>query len=196
MMRQMTGRRWLHRLQAHIAAAVLGPKRTTRAVVLCILVYAALGIPILIGLKAAQDLFMDAAEAYVWGQRFLGGYGKHPPLTGWIAAVWYSVFPAEDWASYTLSHVMVGISLVCIYFIGRRVLDNRRSVLLVFAMMLYPLFHYGSNRFNNYQVLIAVIPLLVLTFLIAFERRTAFWGCLLGVSAAAASLTMYSGLIA
>jgi hypothetical protein len=38
--------------------------------------------------------------------------------------------------------------------------------------------------------------LLVLTFLIAFERRTAFWGCLLGVSAAAASLTMYSGLIA
>ena len=66
-------------------------------------------------------MFIDAAEAYAWGQSFLGGYGRHPPMTGWIAGVWYSVFPAADWASYALSRVMTFVTLAALYFIARRV---------------------------------------------------------------------------
>jgi hypothetical protein len=145
-------------------------------VIICIIGYTVLLVPILAVLKFPQDLFMDSAEAYAWGQQFLGGYGRHPPLTGWIAGVWYRVFPAANWSSYALSHVMVGISLVSIYFIARRALDLRRAAFVVFILMLYPLFHLKSDRFNAYQVLLALMPLLVLVFLIAFEKRSAVWG--------------------
>jgi len=191
----MRNRASLLRLQAHVIAPILRPGQTSRAVIICIIGYIILLVPILAVLKFPQDLFMDSAEAYAWGQQFLGGYGRHPPLTGWIAGLWYRVFPAANWSSYALSHVMVGISLVSIYLIARRVLDARRAAFVVFILMLYPLFHLKSDRFNAYQVLLALMPLLVLVFLIAFEKCSAVWGALLGLVAAAATMTIYSGLI-
>src|ERR1035438_7433825 len=58
---------------------------------------------ILIDLKAAQDVHMDVAEAFAWGQKFQLGYGKHPPLAGWVAGLWFSFFPVQDWATYALA---------------------------------------------------------------------------------------------
>ena len=153
------------------------------------------GVFFLTGLKAAQDVFIDAAEAYAWGQSFLGGYGRHPPMTGWIAGIWYSVFPAADWAPYALSRVMTFVTLAALYFIARRVAGPRRALFVVLLMMLYPLFHTKGERFNNYQVLLALLPVLVLVFLNAFEKRNVLWGALLGLAAAACTLTIYSGLI-
>lgn len=161
----------------------------------CLFGYAVLLVPILVGVKWPQDLFQDSVEAYAWGQQFLGGYGRHPPMTGWIAGVWYRLFPAANWSSYLLSHVMVAISLISVYFIGRRALDARRATFAIFVLMLYPLFHLNSDRYNCYQVLLALLPLLVLAFLNAFERRTAGSGVLLGLAAGAATLTNYSVLI-
>lgn len=183
------------RLHAKAAALILPPARATPAVIFCIVVYAALMVPILAAAKLPEDLFMDSAEAYAWGQQLLGGYGRHPPMTGWIAFIWYHIFPAVDLSSYTLSEVMVGISLVSIYFIACRSLDLRRAVFVVFIMMLYPLFHLRSAVFSNWQVLLALLPLLVLVFLKTFETRSAGWGALLGLVAAAATLTYYSALI-
>ncbi len=184
--------RW-RRIEAWFAAH-LG-ERDTRAAVLAVAAFCVAGIFFLTGLKAAQDVFIDAAEAYAWGQSFLGGYGRHPPMTGWIAGVWYSVFPVADWASYALSRVATFVTLVALYFIARRVAGPRRALFVVLLMMLYPLFHTKGERFNNYQVLLALLPLLVLTFLIAYEKRNVLWGALLGLAAAACTLTIYSGLI-
>src|SRR5882724_8438899 len=55
-------------------------------------VHAVLWTLILINLKAGQDIHMDVAEAFGWGQKFLLGYGKHPPLSGWVAGLWFRVF--------------------------------------------------------------------------------------------------------
>jgi 4-amino-4-deoxy-L-arabinose transferase-like glycosyltransferase len=175
-------------------AAHLG-ERDTRAALTAIVLFSIAGIAFLTGLKAAQDVFIDAAEAYAWGQSFLGGYGRHPPMTGWIAGVWYSVFPAADWASYALSRVMTCVTLAALYLIARRVVGPRRALFVTLVMMLYPLFHTKGERFNNYQVLLALLPLLALTFLIAYQKRNALWGALLGLAAAACTLTIYSGLI-
>src|SRR5436190_2014487 len=154
------------RLEARFAAHLC--ERDPRAALLAAALFALAGVLFLSGLKAAQDVFIDAAEAYAWGQSFLGGYGRHPPMTGWIAGVWYSVFPAADWASYALSRVMTFVTLVALYFIARRVAGPRRALFLL---------------------------LLTLTFLIAYEKCTAVWGALLGLAAAACTLTIYSGLI-
>jgi len=170
-------------------------RANARGAMVAVALFALAGVAFLTGLKAAQDIFIDAAEAYAWGQQFLGGYGRHPPLTGWIAGVWYSVFPAADWASYALSRVMTFVTLAAIYFIARRVAGPRRAAFVVLVMMLYPLFATKGERFNNYQVLLAMLPLLVLAFLNAYQKRTALSGAVLGLAAAACTMTIYSGLI-
>src|SRR5256885_2081103 len=100
-----------------------------------------------------------------------------------------------DRAPYAFSRVMTFVTLAALYCIARRVVGPRRALFLALVMMLYPLFHTKGERFNNYQVLLALLPLLVLTFLVAYEKRTALWGALLGLAAAACTLTIYSGLL-
>jgi 4-amino-4-deoxy-L-arabinose transferase-like glycosyltransferase len=185
--------RRINRLDAWLTAMLLAPRRATAGMIVAIAVFAVLGVFILLLMKPAEGLFMDSTEAYAWGMQFLGGYGRHPPLTGWIARIWYSVFPATNWASYALSMVMTAVSLFSIYLIGRRVLGLRRATLVVLAMMLYPLFIGAkADRFNNYQVLLAVLPFTVWLFLRAFEKPTVRAGVALGLAAAAATLTIYS----
>jgi 4-amino-4-deoxy-L-arabinose transferase-like glycosyltransferase len=180
-------------VNVRIAAALLRPRTATASVIAAIAAALLINLLILVLMKPAETLFLDCTEAYAWGQQFLFGYGRHPPMTGWIAGLWYRVFPAENWASYALSDVMTGISLVSIYFIGERVLGRRRAMLVVFAMLLYPLFIGAkSDHYNNAQVLLAMLPLAVWQFLRAYEKPTLGRGIALGLAAAAAMLTYYS----
>ena len=180
-------------LNVRIAAVLLRPRTATASVIAAIAAALLINLLILVLSKPAETLFVDCTEAYAWGQQFLFGYGRHPPMTGWIAGLWYRVFPAENWASYALSDVMTGISLVSIYFIGERVLGRRRATLVVFAMLLYPLFIGAkSDHYNNAQVLLAMLPLTVWQFLRAYEKPTLGRGMMLGLAAAAAMLTYYS----
>jgi hypothetical protein len=188
--------RRIRRLEAWLAATLLRPGHATRGVVIAIALFALAGCAVLVEVKYFQDLFKDNAEAYAWGRQFLGGYGRHPPLTGWIAGAWYSVFPASDWASYLLSRVMTFVSLAGIFLLARQALDARRAALIVLALMLYPLFIGAkSDRYNNYQVLLALLPALIWAFLNAYEKRTAAWGALLGLIGGAAAMTIYSAAL-
>jgi len=67
---------------------------------------------ILVNLKAAQDIHMDVAEAFGWGQKFQLGYGKHPPLAGWVAGLWFKMFPIADWATYALAMATLGLGII------------------------------------------------------------------------------------
>jgi 4-amino-4-deoxy-L-arabinose transferase-like glycosyltransferase len=176
-----------------LAAALLRPRTGAASVIAAIAAALLINLLMLVLMKPAETLFLDCTEAYAWGQQFLFGYGRHPPVTGWIAGVWYRVFPAQNWASYALSQVMTGISLVSIYFIGKHVLGRRRATFVVFAMLLYPLFIGGkSDHYNNAQVLLAILPLTVWMFLRAYEKPTLSRGLTLGLAAAASMLTYYS----
>src|SRR5215475_4913630 len=93
--------RRMRRLEAWLAAVTLRPGHVVAALGL----FALAGFVVLIEVKHFQDLFKDNAEAFAWGRQFLGGYGRHPVLTGWIAGIWYRIFPAADWTSYLLSRV-------------------------------------------------------------------------------------------
>src|SRR5579871_1832542 len=104
------------------------------------LVHAILWTRILIDLKAAQDVHMDVAEAFAWGQKFQFGYGKHPPLAGWVAGLWFDLFPAQDWATYLLAMTVLGAGLVICWFVALRVVDRRRAFLVVVMLALYPIF--------------------------------------------------------
>lgn len=193
---RMNLRRRLRRTSAWFACVLLDPRRGAAAAIGAIGLFTIVGWVILTGLKFTQDLFMDSAEAYAWGQQFLGGYGRHPPLTGWLAGIWYSVFPPANWASHAASRLLSALSLFGIFMVARRTMGMRVSALIVLAMMLYPIFVGAkSDRFNAYQVLLAALPLVVWAFLVAYEKCDAVSGVLLGLAAGAAALAIYSAVL-
>jgi 4-amino-4-deoxy-L-arabinose transferase-like glycosyltransferase len=146
---------------------------------------------ILIKLKAAQDVHMDVAEAFAWGQKFQLGYGKHPPLSGWVAGAWFSFFPVADWATYLLAMTTVGVGLVLCWLIALRVVDRRRAFFIVVMLALYPIFNFKGFKYNPDLLQLVTLPLVVLAYLDAFEKRTWRSGVWLGLAGALALMTKY-----
>ena len=102
---------------------------------------------------------MDVAEAYAWGQKFLLGYGKHPPLSGWVAGVWFRIFPVTDWSSYALAMATVACALVICWELALRVVDRRRAFLVVVMLALYPIFNFKGFKYNPDLLQLVTLPL-------------------------------------
>src|ERR1700691_2617283 len=146
---------------------------------------------ILINLKAAQDVHMDVAEAFAWGQKFQLGYGKHPPLAGWVAGLWFTLFPVADWSTYALAMATLGCGLVICWLIAIRVVDYRRAFFVVVMLALYPIFNFKGFKYNPDLLQLVTLPLVVLAYLNAFEKRTVTSGLWLGLAGALALMTKY-----
>src|SRR6202051_3014615 len=115
------------RIAAWLAARAGDPKAGIWLVIGFAVAHAVLWTFILINLKAAQDVHMDVAEAFAWGQKFQLGYGKHPPLAGWGACLWFQLFSVANWATYALAMATLGCALVVCWLISLRVVDRRRA---------------------------------------------------------------------
>ncbi|TFV37838.1 glycosyltransferase family 39 protein [Bradyrhizobium niftali] len=180
-----------NRFRAWLVASAVRPEARLWLVIQLAILHAVLWTFILINLKAAQDVHMDVAEAYGWGQKFLWGYGKHPPLSGWIAGVWFKAFPATDWATYTLAMTTVGVGMVICWLLSLRVVDARRAFLVVVMVALYPIFNFKGFKYNPDLLQLVTLPLLVLAYLNAFEKRSWQSGIWFGLAAALALMTKY-----
>jgi 4-amino-4-deoxy-L-arabinose transferase-like glycosyltransferase len=179
------------RLAAWLASRASDPKASLWLVIGFAAAHAVLWTRILTNLKSAQDVHMDVAEAFAWGQKFQLGYGKHPPLSGWIAGVWFKVFPVADWATYALAMAVVGCGLVICWLIALRVVDRRRAFFVVVMLALYPIFNFKGFKYNPDLLQLVTLPLVVLAYLDAFEKRSAKSGVWLGLAGALALMTKY-----
>src|SRR3954469_1922473 len=181
----------LKRFRAWLVASATRPEARLWLVIQLAILHAVLWTFILINLKAAQDVHMDVAEAYGWGQKFLLGYGKHPPLSGWVAGLWFKAFPATDWATYALAMATVSVGMVISWFVAMRVVDARRAFLVVVMLALYPIFNFKGFKYNPDLLQLVTLPLLVLAYLNAFEKRTWQSGIWFGLAGALALMTKY-----
>src|SRR5260221_3021232 len=132
----------IRRLKAWLTACASDPRASLWLVIGFAIAHAMLWTLILINLKAAQDVHMDVAEAFAWGQKFQFGYGKHPPLAGWVAGVWFRIFPVANWATYALAMATLGCGLVICWRIALCVVDRRRAFFVVVMLALYPIFTF------------------------------------------------------
>jgi 4-amino-4-deoxy-L-arabinose transferase-like glycosyltransferase len=181
----------LRRLAAWVAASAGDPDASLRLVIGFAAVHAALWTLILANLKAAQDVHMDVAETFAWGQKFQFGYGKHPPLAGWVAGLWFNLFPVADWSSYALAMATLGCGMVISWLVALRVVDRRRAFFTVVMLALYPVFNFKGFKYNPDLLQLVTLPLLVLAYLNAFEKRSVRAGWLLGLAGALALMTKY-----
>src|SRR5665213_2206523 len=181
----------LRRLAAWLAAAASDRDASLGLVMGFATAHAVLWTFILIKLKAAQDIHMDVAEAFAWGQKFQLGYGKHPPLAGWVAGLWFRLFPVADWATYALAMTTLGCGLVICWLIALRVVDRRRAFFVTVMLALYPIFNFKGFKYNPDLLQLVTLPLVVLAYLNAFEKRSVRSGLWLGLAGALALMTKY-----
>ena len=85
----------------------------------------------------------------------------------------------------------LGIGLVICWFIALRVVDYRRAFLVVVMLALYPIFNFKGFKYNPDLLQLVTLPLVVLAYLNAFEKRTWQSGILLGLAGALALMTKY-----
>ncbi|MDO8397250.1 MAG: glycosyltransferase family 39 protein [Bradyrhizobium sp.] len=186
-------RRWstVRRLPAWLVATASDPRAGLWLVIGFAAAHAVLWTLILVNLKAAQDVHMDVAEAFAWGQKFQFGYGKHPPLSGWVAGLWFTVFPVANWSTYALAMATLGCGLVICWLIALRVVDRRRAFFVMVMLALYPIFNFKGFKYNPDLLQLVTLPLLVLAYLHAFEKRSVRSGLWLGLAGALALMTKY-----
>ena len=101
------------------------------------------------------------------------------------------IFPVTDWATYALAMATLGCGLVICWLIALRVVDRRRAFFVVVMLALYPIFNFKGFKYNPDLLQLVTLPLLVLAYLDAFEKRSVRSGLWLGLAGALALMTKY-----
>ncbi|MBX9711890.1 MAG: glycosyltransferase family 39 protein [Xanthobacteraceae bacterium] len=115
------------------------------------------------------DAHYDLSEMSIWAQHFAFGY-KHPPLSGWVFGLWFSVFPRTAWAAHLLAVSTITITLAITWRLLRDHLDFNRALLGIASLTLVPLYTFQAIKFNANLVMMPFWAAALLFYLRA--RRT------------------------
>lgn len=137
------------------------------------------------------DLHPDVLETWSIGREFAWGNPKHPPLMGWIARAWTTVFPLADWSFFLLAMLNSALALWAVDLISRRFVRGDARAVILLLLLLMPTYQFHAVRFNANTVLLATWPLAIYCFLRSFETRHASWAIAAGTAAAVAMLGKY-----
>jgi len=85
----------------------------------------------------------------------------------------------------------LGCGLVICWLISLRVVDRRRRLLRCGDARVYPIFNFKGFKYNPDLLQLVTLPLLVLAYLHAFEKRSLRSGLWLGLAGALALMTKY-----
>lgn len=148
------------------------------------------------------DPYGDMLESFAFTPHYELGTFKHPPLAGWVARGWFSLFPPGALAFHLLSSACTLISMLGVYRLATLYLPRERIALALFALTLTLPYTTLSFKFNANSILMPIWPWIVVYFkrgLLSHRLRDA---CALGGLAALGMLgkyytaTLLAGLLA
>lgn len=140
-----------------------------------------------------KSIPLDSAEAIMWGRYCDWGTNKHPPLSGFLADWFYSLFGHHAIGIYVLNQLLVLIGFIYLYKLAKCFLSEGKSVLSV--MVLEGIVYYGfsAQEYNVNVVSLALWPLSVYYFYQALQNnKTRNW-ILTGLFAGLNMLNKYVG---
>ncbi|CCD91998.1 conserved membrane hypothetical protein [Bradyrhizobium sp. ORS 375] len=139
----------------------------------------------------AGDLHQDVIETWSLGRSFAWGSTKHPPLMGWAARAWTTLFPLTNWSFNLLALTNAAVGLWAVDLITRRFARGDKRAIVLLLLMLLPIYQFHAQRFNANAVLLSSWPLATWCFLRSFETRRFQWAVAAGLTAALAMLGKY-----
>lgn len=133
----------------------------------------------------------DMVEAWVWGQEWQLGYFKHPPLFGWVAGAWFSVFPRSDFSFYLLAACNSAVGVAGVIAVARYFGSQRDALAAAAIVLLTPLYGFLSLKFNANAILVPLWPWATFAFLRALDTGSIRHGLILGGLGALTMLGKY-----
>jgi Dolichyl-phosphate-mannose-protein mannosyltransferase len=161
------------------------------AIPLLLVGFIAVWVAFLIIAYLGGDLHPDVLETWTLGRSIEWGYSKHPPLMGWVARAWTSVFPLTNWSFQLMALTNAAIALWAVDLISRRFVRGDKRIVVLLLLMLLPTYQFHAQRFNANTVLLAAWPIATYCFLRSFETREIRWAAAAGATAALAMLGKY-----
>jgi Dolichyl-phosphate-mannose-protein mannosyltransferase len=161
------------------------------AIPLLLIGFTAVWLAFLIIAYLDGDLHYDVLETWTLGRNVDWSYSKHPPLMGWMARAWTSVFPFTNWSFQLLALTNAAFALWTVDLISRRFVRGDKRMIVLLLLMLLPIYQFHAQRFNANAVLLAAWPLATYCFLRSFETREIRWAVAAGATAALAMLGKY-----
>lgn len=140
----------------------------------------------------AGNLHPDTLEGLYWGQNWLWGYHKHPPLAAWSSELVHAVFGSANWAYYALSQAFIAAAFASIWLLARDIAGRRAALVAVVLLALTHYTTYATPRFNPNVVQFAFWAWTMALFWRAFTRDRAIWWVLTGIAAGLGLLAKYS----
>lgn len=138
----------------------------------------------------------DMVEAYVWGQAWQWGYFKHPPLSAWVAGLWFAAVPESPLGYALLASLNAAIGLAGLAALAREFLPRPWVWLVVALTMLLPGFTTLAGRFNANSVLLSCWPWALALSVRLLQRGGLGNGLACGVACALTVLgKYYSGVL-
>jgi 4-amino-4-deoxy-L-arabinose transferase-like glycosyltransferase len=135
---------------------------------------------------APLDVHTDGDEALTWARHFAFSY-KHPPMTGWLFAVWFAVFPRQQWAVDLLNVTNCAVALAVTWRLLRDHLNKDRALLGLIALTLIPLYEVKAEVLNANTVM---MPFWAATLLFYLRARRGLGSADAFLAGAFASLTV------
>ena len=125
------------------------------AIPLLLIGFVAVWLAFLVIAYIGGDLHSDVLETWTLGRSLEWGYSKHPPLMGWVARAWTSVFPLTNWSFQLMALVNAAFALWTVDLISRRFVKGDKRVIVLLLLMLLPIYQFHAQRFNANAVLLA-----------------------------------------
>lgn len=172
-------------------ASLLRPERHDRAVLIALAAFLLIWTLYAVITHLPQQLHADMLEAATLAREPAWGYAKHPPLSIWVAGLWFAVFPPQPWAFYLLAIVIPTIGLWASWRLWEGLLTTDKRALGLALLMLVPFYNFHAQRYNANTILIPLWALTTLWFVRAYRTRSPFHAALAGLGAAGAMLGKY-----
>lgn len=147
---------------------------------------------------ANLDGYADMLENYAWGQVLDWGSFKHPPLVGWIAGLWFRVFPALDSLYFLLSYAAAALGLLGLHRLAVAAGLGRLATAAVLLQMFALPYATLAAKFNANTVLLPLWPWVAYAWWAGVYDQRKRWSMAfaLGATAALAMLgKYYSGVL-
>lgn len=151
------------------------------------------------GLAAPNlDGYADMLENYAWGQAIEWGSFKHPPLVGWVAGLWFRLFPTIDAMYFLLSYAAAALGMLGIHRLAVAAGLGRLATAAVLLQMFALPYGTLAAKFNANSVLLPLWPWIAYAWwaCVYGERKSWSMAVALGITAALAMLgKYYSGVL-
>src|SRR4030088_1186758 len=108
----------------------LGGNEGGGAILLLLIGFVAVWLAFLVVAYLDGDLHPDVLETWTVGRTFEWGNSKHPPLMGWIARAWTSVFPLTNWSFQLMALTNSAIALWAVDLISRRLVRGGKRIVV------------------------------------------------------------------